>query len=240
MDLVKNWKKQYKNEVNYNGNVITLSGVIGDDWYGDISAYEVRKMLADVNEDITIKLNSPGGSAFEGIEIYNLLKDFPYKVTVEVTALAASAATFICMAADEVVMCTGSQMMIHNAWTYAAGNADDLMRVVEDLKSLDSSINEIYTEKTGLETEVVANYVKEAKMWNADETIEKGFAQRKKEVKPKEQANVDYEIVAQMISEALEQKLNNINTKNDQPDGREDGSISMPKNKLKQLFGGKQ
>ena len=227
-------------------NVITLSGVIDSGWYGDISAEGVRKLLEGVEGDVTIKLNSPGGSAFEGIEIYNTLKDFPNKVTVEVTALAASAATFLCMAADEVVMCTGSQMMIHNAWTFTYGNADQLISVANDLRTIDNSIKEIYSERTGLDIATIEGYMQDERLWSAEETIEKGFANRKKTVSKKEsEDSVSNEHLMNMIAsmneqiKALQEQIEHNNKKNDLTDEQEDGSIFVPENKLKKLFGGK-
>ena len=246
MEVIDKWKNQYKNELRKDDNVITLSGVIDSGWYGDISAEDVRNVLEDVEGDVTIKLNSPGGSAFEGIEIYNTLKDFPNKVTVEVTALAASAATFLCMAADEVVMCTGSQMMIHNAWTFTSGNADQLISVANDLRTIDNSIKEIYSKRTGLDIATIEGYMQEERLWSADETIEKGFANRKKTVSKKEsEESVNNEHLMNMIAsmneqiKALQEQIEQNNKKNDLTDEQEDGSIFVPENKLKKLFGGK-
>mgnify|MGYP001381307840 CR=1 FL=1 len=246
MEVIKKWKNQFKNEMRKDDNVITLSGVIDSGWYGDISAEDVRKLLDGVEGDVTIKLNSPGGSAFEGIEIYNTLKDFPNKVTVEVTALAASAATFLCMAADEVVMCTGSQMMIHNAWTFTSGNADQLISIANDLRTIDNSIKEIYSERTGLDIATIEGYMQNERLWSAEETIEKGFAHRKKNVSKKEsEDSVNNEHLMNMIAsmneqiKALQEQIEQNNKKNDLTDEQEDGSIFVPENKLKKLFGGK-
>lgn len=238
MNVIQKWKNKYKNEVRVDNNVITLSGVIANGWYGDISPSDVRDLVSNISGDIVIRLNSPGGSAFDGIEIYNTLKELPNKVTVEVTALAASAATFICMAADEVVMCTGSQMMIHNAWTYAEGNAEELMSVADELKTIDNSIKQIYSERTGIDIDNIAAYMAEEKLWTADEAIEKGFADKKKDAGPSNE-KVDYDVIAQFVNKAVEEKLNSLKEKNGQPDNKGDGSILVPKNKLKTLLGGK-
>lgn len=179
MTLFDDWFNKYRCEVRQSGNVVYLSGVISpDSWFDDdnISARKVREAIDELDGDITIRLNSPGGSAFEGIEIYNYLKSIENKVTVEVTGLVASAGTFICMGADKVLMNTGSQMMIHNAWTLASGNAYELLQVVEDLETIDSSIKDIYSERTGMTREEITKHMENAKLWTAKEAVDYGFA----------------------------------------------------------------
>ena len=98
---------QFKNEVKNGKHVLTLSGNVQKKYWRDddvINAKDIRESLESVTDDIVIKLNSPGGDVFEGIEIYNYLKDHPSNVTVEVTGVAASAATFITAGANEVIM----------------------------------------------------------------------------------------------------------------------------------------
>lgn len=107
----------------------------------------MRKALENVEaKTIRIKLNSSGGNAFDGLEIYNYLKDLDAHVIVEVTALAASAASIIAMGADEVIMRTGSTMMIHNASTITYGNKDEMLKVHEYLAKIDTSIIDVYKE----------------------------------------------------------------------------------------------
>ncbi|EOL51862.1 hypothetical protein UCE_02527, partial [Enterococcus faecalis EnGen0239] len=104
MTKTKNVPFQFSNELVEGKRVLTLSGNIRKKYWSDddvIDAKSIRETLDGVTDDITIKLNSPGGDVFEGVEIYNYLKDHPSKVTVEVTGVAASAATFILSAADE-------------------------------------------------------------------------------------------------------------------------------------------
>ncbi len=100
-------------------HVLYLYGEVGD--YG-ITADQFRRDLETVpegTERVTLRLNSPGGSVFDGIAIYNLLKAHPAKVHVVVDGLAASIASLIAMAADEVSMAKNSMMMVHLPWTIA-------------------------------------------------------------------------------------------------------------------------
>ncbi|MGC7327690.1 Clp protease ClpP, partial [Mycobacteroides abscessus subsp. abscessus] len=75
------------------------------------------------NDAITVRINSPGGSVFDGIAILNALRDHPATVTVVVDSLAASIASVIAMAGDEIVMNRNSQLMVHNAWAVCVGDA---------------------------------------------------------------------------------------------------------------------
>ncbi|EGP8873805.1 Clp protease ClpP, partial [Listeria monocytogenes] len=109
---------EFKNEVSDNTQILTLSGVIQKRYWSDdkyIDAKMIREALDNVKNDIHIKLNSPGGDVFQGVEIYNYLKNHPSTVTVEVMGNAASAATFICAGADKVIMNIGTTFMIHEA-----------------------------------------------------------------------------------------------------------------------------
>lgn len=115
---------QFKNEVKNGKHVLTLSGNVQKKYWRDddvINAKDIRESLESVTDDIVIKLNSPGGDVFEGIEIYNYLKDHPSNITVEVTGIAASAATFITAGANEVIMNVGTSIMIHEASTFTWG-----------------------------------------------------------------------------------------------------------------------
>ncbi|AVP67324.1 hypothetical protein C7H75_04785 [Prescottella equi] len=94
---------------------------IGSSWWGGVSAKSFAKDLSAVEAtDITVRLNSPGGDVFEGIAILNALRNHKARITVYVDGIAASAASFIAMAGDEIVMCRNAEMMIHDAWGTAA------------------------------------------------------------------------------------------------------------------------
>jgi len=114
------------------GNEIMLYGVIGSYWE-DLDAQKIVKAIKEMKGDITVKVNSPGGDVFDGIAIMNALKDHSKdgkgKITIVVDALAASIASVIAMAADELVMSEGSYLMIHNPWTIALGDATEVEQI---------------------------------------------------------------------------------------------------------------
>ena len=131
----------------------------------------------DINEDITLEVNSNGGLVTVGSEIYTALKNYEGHVTVEVTGMAASAASVAIMGADTVKMSPTAQIMIHKALlTRASGNSDDLEKAVNALKSSDQSIINAYVSKTGLSKDEIFEMMKNETFMSANEAIEKGFA----------------------------------------------------------------
>jgi len=125
---------------------IILDNEIGG-WWG-ITASSLRRQLGtNKNEDITIKLNTPGGDVFEGFAIYQLLKEYD-NITVEVGALVASAGTYAILSAKKVIVNKTSTLMIHKAWGFAMGNASEVANRGKLLADIDSMIAEAYALKT--------------------------------------------------------------------------------------------
>ena len=179
--LAKGIKHEFRNEVVDNRNIVILSGTIAENYWWDddyINAEMVREATNHLEGDIVIRLNSAGGDVFQGIEIYNYLKSLPNRIIVEVTALAASAASIVAMAADELIMMTGSQMMIHEASTFCFGNKSDVEKVLNALESIDSSLLSIYAERTGISCDVLTNWMKEEKFFTAEEAVQEGMADK--------------------------------------------------------------
>lgn len=125
---------------------LDIFGVIGDEWDG-LHSGQIARELDGHTGDLLVRINSPGGFAYEGVAIYNLLKD--HNPRVEVVGLAASAASIIAMAGSEIHMRTGAEMMIHDAWGIAAGNANEFRAYAEHLDKLSGSIADIYGRRTG-------------------------------------------------------------------------------------------
>lgn len=170
---------QFTNETQNGRRVVTLSGVIRKRyWDGDkcIDAKLLRDALDDAEEDIVIKLNSNGGDAFEGVEIYNYIKDHPKHVTVEVTGMAASAATFIVQGADLAVMNIGTVLMVHEAEMCAWGNKSELKKMLGALETVDQSIMDIYTNRTGQSEAQITEWMEGERWFTAEEAVKYGFA----------------------------------------------------------------
>ncbi|HDR7791086.1 Clp protease [Bacillus cereus] len=146
------------NKVENDETDLFLYGSIGSGWFADITADDVKYKLDNISTGtINIHINSPGGDVFESIAIHNLLKNHKAKVNVYIDGLAASGGSVIAMAADKIIMPKNTMMMIHKAWTYAAGNSEDLRKVANQLEKIDTAVTESYTtrfvgEKSELET----------------------------------------------------------------------------------------
>lgn len=144
--------------------------------YGVSAADFVRDLAAIDAPAITVRINSPGGSIFDGIAILNGLRGHNAKVTTVVDGVAASIASVIAMGGDEIVMNKNSQMMIHNAWDLVVGNADDLQKAADRLRQFSGNIASVYAERAGGS---VADWqaLMDAETWyTADEAVAAGLA----------------------------------------------------------------
>ena len=135
---------------------------------------ESLKAAGDVSE-ITLHINSPGGSVFDGIAIFNTIKNHPATVTAEIEGLAASMASVIPMAADQVNMAENSLMMIHDPMTGAMGNSKDLRKTAELLDKVKTALMTAYTNKTGMPEQDIADLMSEETWLSAQDAKEFGF-----------------------------------------------------------------
>jgi len=158
---------------------ITIYDVIGEDpWSG--GGFTARRMNAALRsigaKDITVKINSPGGSVFEGFAIYNELRQHKAKVTVEVMGIAASAAAYIAMAGDDIRMGLGSFIMVHNAWGMVIGNRNDLAESIVTLEQIDNAQIDIFEARTGLGRDKIEAFMDAETFLSANEAVKNGFA----------------------------------------------------------------
>lgn len=151
-----------------------------DEWTGTgVSAEKFAKEVSAINAPtIRVRINSPGGSVFDGRAIHAALKNHPAKVIASIEGLAASAATFIAMAADEVEISSGSMFMIHNAWTLAYGNAEELLATAALLEKIDGTLVADYVAKTGATDEQVRAWMAAETFFTAEEALAAGFVDR--------------------------------------------------------------
>lgn len=125
---------------------------------------------------MTVWLNSPGGDCVAAAQIYNMLKEYPGNVTVKIDGIAASAASLIAMAGDEVLMSPVSMMMIHNPMTAAIGNADEMQKAAAMLDEVKDSIINAYELKTGLTRAKLSHLMDDETWMNAVTAVDLGFA----------------------------------------------------------------
>lgn len=133
--------------------VLSLYGTIAEEsWFEDEVTPDVfRKELNQGKGDIILWINSPGGDVIAAAQIYNMLIDYPGKVTVKIDGIAASAASVIAMAGDEVWMSPVSMLMIHNPMTVAIGDSKEMDKAKDMLTAVKDSILNAYEVKTGLD-----------------------------------------------------------------------------------------
>lgn len=158
---------------------ISILDPIGEDvWSGQgVTAKGVAGKLAEFGPGpITVSINSPGGNMFEGLAIYSLLREHDGDVSVKILGLAASAASVIAMAGQNVRIARAGFVMIHNAWVLATGNRHDLRQLADELEPFDANMAEIYAQRTGMPVADVAQRM-DAETWLQGTTaIEQGFA----------------------------------------------------------------
>lgn len=172
-----------KHDENKSVTEMTIYGIIGESYWSDkyTSAIDVDNALKDANgNNITIRLNSPGGSAFDGIAIYNRLmsykKEFGAKITIYVDGWACSAASVIAMAADDLIMGLGSMFMIHEASNIVWGTKGDFRGEADVLEELEDGIIDIYMTKANVDREEIRAKVDAETWFSANKTVEIGFA----------------------------------------------------------------
>lgn len=175
-DAVGRWDAAVKGAAD--SDTITMYDMIGSDgWSEGVTAKRIGSALRAIgSRDVTVLINSPGGDFFEGLAIYNLLREHPHKVTVKVVGLAASAASVIAMAGDEIQVAKSGFLMIHNAWSLVIGNRHDLRSAADVMDQFDASMAELYSAAAGIDIEEAARLM-DAETWmNGQAAVDAGFA----------------------------------------------------------------
>jgi ATP-dependent protease ClpP protease subunit len=156
-----------------------IYSVIGEDyWTGDgTTPKSVSEFLKkNKGQDVTININSPGGSFFDGNAIYNLLKEHDGGVTVRIVGLAASAASIVAMAGDTIEIAESGFLMIHNSWMIAIGNKADMAEIAAMLSKFDKSMAGVYSKKTGITEKEIVSLMDDESWIDGKDAVEKGFA----------------------------------------------------------------
>lgn len=152
---------------------------IGENWFGEgVTAKTVKQSIdqAGAFNSISVRINSPGGDAFEGVAVYNLLRAQKKPVNVFIDGIAASAASIIAMAGDNITMGCNTMMMIHNAWSVAMGDADDMRKMADTLDKVSAAVAQTYIDRAGMSAQDVKTMM-DAESWlGAQECIDKGLA----------------------------------------------------------------
>ena len=178
----KFWKWKQRKAINQDNTesterVLELRGTIAEEsWFADdITPKMFKDELLSGKGDIMVYINSPGGDCVAAAQIYNMLSEYPGKVTVKIDAIAASAASVIAMAGDTVLMSPCAVLMIHNPATIAFGDHNEMRKAIDMLAEVKESIINAYQLKTGLSRAKLSKLM-EAETWmSAHKAVELGF-----------------------------------------------------------------
>lgn len=149
---------------------IGMWGVTAKDFIREIDAINAGS--------ISLRVNSPGGDVFDGIAIYNAIRNHPAQVTTQVDGIAASIASIIAMAGDTITIAKNAFFMVHNAWAMAMGNAEEMRKMADTLDKIDTTLIKTYTERTGQTQRAVRQMMADETWLNADEAVSLGFADK--------------------------------------------------------------
>lgn len=166
-------------------NELIIYDDIGESMWGEsITANSVKNMLDRMEQgDLTVRINSPGGSVFDGFAIYNMIRQREGNTTVYVDGLAASSASVIAMAGDEVIMGQASMLMIHDPCTMAFGDAAEMTKTADTLDKIKESIVAAYASRSDRGEDAISQMMTDETWFTADEAVDAGFASRVEEGK---------------------------------------------------------
>lgn len=143
-------------------------GVQAKDFVSQLNSVEAK--------EIVVEINSPGGDMFAGVAMYNALRASGKEITTKSMGVAASAASIVFMAGDKRVMPKNTFLMVHNPWTFAAGNADEMRETADTLDKFGEQMRATYAARTGLSDEKLAEMLGKDTWLTADEALADGFA----------------------------------------------------------------
>lgn len=230
----------FKNAVNGAGELYIYGDIVSRKWDDSETTAQSFKDELDALGDIhtlNVYINSPGGSVFQGQAIYTILKRHKATVNAHVDGIAASISSVIPMAADNVIMPLNAMMMVHNPWTLAMGNAQELRKQADDLDRIRESIMEAYLGKTGekLSREKLVELLDNETWLTAQECLEYGLCDQVVEAK-EIAASVDAELlsrfknVPESIKSALIKNENNV-----MPDSERQKMLAESKENLEKI-----
>lgn len=190
-----------------------------DEWFGTgkekTDAYSLKDALLHVDTpNLTVRINSYGGSVSEGLAIYSLLSEFKGHLKTIVDGFACSAASVIFMAGQERIVPKNGLLMIHNAWTEARGDSNTMKKVAEDLEKITQPSLNIYTSKTKLSEEEIKSKMDREEWITSQEAYEWGFSttkERENEIVQALEADFVYELV--MKNKKLQKEIEGLQEK---------------------------
>ena len=178
-DVMARWQPDVHAAADTGDATINIYDVIGEDYFtgagmtGKVVSSILRK---NQGKAITVNINSPGGLIFEGITIYNLLKEHDGEININIVGVAASIASIIAMAGDNIKIADSAFLMIHNGWNCVCGNKNDMREMADTLDQFDKSMVAIYSKQSGIDEKKIAKMM-DAETWiSGPDAIEMGLA----------------------------------------------------------------
>jgi ATP-dependent Clp protease protease subunit len=176
--VMARWNRDIKAKAGDDKNTIDIYDYIGDDGFG--GGFGLKRLSAALRSfdgaDAVVNVNSGGGSFFDGVAMYNQLRDYDGKVTVNVVGLAGSAASIVAMAGDEIRIAKSAFFMVHNTWVLAMGNRHDMVATAKTLAAFDESMAGVYAARTGAALNDIKKMM-DAETWLGGEAaVDAGFA----------------------------------------------------------------
>lgn len=179
---------------------VYLYGTIGDDFWSPEEANTAKNFAKELDDlggkPVDIRIDSLGGDVYEGFAIASAIQRYQGETTAYIDGVAASAASYVAVMADKVIMSSYAQIMIHDAWTYAAGNASELAETVQRLESLDETIAGIISARSGMELQDVKSAMDAETWYSADEAVGSGLADEVIETKQRMAASLDMTLLS--------------------------------------------
>jgi ATP-dependent Clp protease protease subunit len=176
--VLDHWDSGLRASAAGEGTVIDIFDVIGEDFWtgGGVTVKSVRAALDGSSGPVTVNINSPGGDYFEGLAIYNTLREHPARVNINVMGLAASAASVIAMAGDKTRIARAGFLMIHNCWVLAIGDRHDLEAASQTMAQFDAAMSDLYSVRTGKPAADIAAWMDAETWFSGEQAVENGFA----------------------------------------------------------------
>lgn len=169
---------RYQKDNDEETTILLYAPIVSDDYYGGVSPTAIATALSEIDTPTThLRINSPGGDVFAGRAIEQLFREYDGKLIVHIDGYAASAASYVALAADERIVSPGGFFMIHKGWTISAGNADDFTKTADLLNKIDGSLVKTYVDSLkGVEASQVESWMAEETWFGAEESLKYGFA----------------------------------------------------------------
>lgn len=159
--------------------IYLYDAIVSDAYFGGIAAVDFVKALNSLNVDtIHLRINCPGGEVFAGQAMAQAIREHSATIVAHVDGYAASAASWLALACDEVMISEGGYFMIHKAMTIAWGNADEFRKQVDLLDKIDATLVAGYAKETGQDEAQIADWMAAETWFNAEEAVKYGFADK--------------------------------------------------------------